>query len=43
MTMGWIIDFLLLPFRDTPAEKARKEGTLIYDEEADEWIEVPHE
>lgn len=40
--MSRIIDFLLARW-DTPAEKARKEGTLMWDEEAEEWIELPDE
>lgn len=40
--MGRIMDFLLAR-NETPAEKARREGTLMYDEEADEWIELPNE
>lgn len=40
--MSRLLDFLLARW-ETPAEKARREGTLVYDEDADEWIELPHE
>jgi hypothetical protein len=28
------------PFGATPAEKARKRGDLVYDEEAGEWLDL---
>jgi hypothetical protein len=36
-------DLVLYPFKDTPAEAARKEGTLMWDEETEEWIELADE
>lgn len=41
--MGLLLDLLLLPFGDTPAEKARKEGRLIYDQEEERWIDLEEE
>jgi hypothetical protein len=35
-------DFLN-PLSPTPAEKARMEGTLVYDEEEDRWIDLTQE
>jgi hypothetical protein len=40
--MGLLND-LLNPFSDTPAEAARKRGDLVYDEEAGEWLDLTEE